>query len=310
MSEVELFSINLALSNLCGAKCIFCPINRYKKKPPYNMPHLNAKKIADEVSRNIHSVKRFEIGENGDALLNPEFIEIVRYIKSTNPNVEVDMFTNFQHLTKDISEVIVMENLIDNLCVNIDGHDEETYFRVKGLSYNTVEQNVIDFIKVRNEHGSKIRLAIQALTYTDYANRVIAKFNKFPVAVESLYSTDDFTEIRDVWKNRLNPKLDVFFRSHAFGWAERDSINKVNPENYNCPIFTRVRDECFIAPNGDWYACCYDDKQQLIFGNVIEKSITEVYFGKDRKHILQLLEERRYTEIGYPCTLVEACQWI
>lgn len=290
------------------------------------MSYLYAKKIADDVSNNIHSVKTFVVSENGDALLNPEFIEIVRYIKKTNPNVKVSLFTNFQYLTRDISRIIVMENLIDNIHVNIDGHNEETFFRVKGISYKVVEQNVIDFIEVRNEHNSQTRLNVQVLTYADYVNRVITKFNKLPTAVKNIVESndliDDFSEIKDVWKNRLNPKLDVLHRSLIFGWAERDSVNdfpflygkfvynKANLENYKCPNFTRVRDECFIAPNGDWYACCYDDKQQLVFGNVIENSISEVYFGEKRKHLLYLLDKRRYIEIGYPCILVKACQLI
>jgi len=65
---------------------------------------------------------------------------------------------------------------------------------------------------------------------------------------------------------------------------------------------------CFIAPNGDWYICCNDETQEKTLGNVYEKSLSEVYSGEARQRFHNLLVNGRFSEIGYPCSLVEACQ--
>jgi len=69
------------------------------------MPFSLVKRIVDEVSsdefRKLHGIVRFECGENGDAFLNPAIIDILRYIRTSLPNCSIEIFTNFQNLTKD-----------------------------------------------------------------------------------------------------------------------------------------------------------------------------------------------------------------
>lgn len=321
IAKKRLLSVNLSLSTLCHGNCIYCPKTRGKGKQIHNMPLSIAKKIADEVASNkfkeIHNVCRFSIGENGDALLNPDFIEIVRYLKKTNPNVLIGFNTNFQHLTKDISEVIIKEKLIDEITVNIDGHDNQSYFRVKGIPYNVVERNILDFLETRRKNDSDINLTIISITFAHYSKKIFDTFGKLPVAIkENLNindSEDDFDLIKAEWMGKINSKTDSFQRSaYIFAWAERKNIKNLdhNLSNYPCPNLYRVIHECFIAPNGDWYACCFDDMQELILGNIINESINDVFFSKTRIEFLRLLRKREYQKIGYPCKFVEACQMI
>jgi MoaA/NifB/PqqE/SkfB family radical SAM enzyme len=312
-----LYGVNLALSNLCGARCIFCPATRARNKTIRNMPFDYAKKIADEISssdfRSMHSLQKMEVGENGDALLNPDFVEILRYIKSRNPKLSVSLFTNFQNLRNDISEVVTREDLVDHLEVNIDGHDDESYYRVKRIPYSVVKQNILDFLEARRRHRSRTSLTVRVITYADYVNKVYAKFGRLPQNIEEILDPtsleDDFDLIEAEWKKRLDLQTDVFMRSPIGLWAERGYAECAHAKTYVCPNLRRVTRECFVAPNGDWYACCLDEKQALVLGNVIEKSISEVYFSELRRRFIDLVTKGNFAEIGYPCSLVEACQW-
>jgi MoaA/NifB/PqqE/SkfB family radical SAM enzyme len=310
--------ISLAVSNLCGADCVFCPKKRGKNERLKNMPLDTVKKIADEISsqsfRSVHNVQKVVVGENGDALLNPDFIEILRYIKLKNPRLFVEVFTNFHNFRRDISEVIVQENLIDRLNVNIDGHDPEAYYRVKRIPFNVVKQNIVDFLETRRKYRSMMPLNVVVITFADYVASVYRRFGKLPVKVnESLNPRklqDDFSLIIDQWDKQLNPKVDTCFRARIQFWAERELIPSVGKDAsaYTCPNLKRIPHDCFIAPNGDSYLCCYDELQMLTVGNVVEKSISEVYHGEMRRRLINLLANKEFAEIGYPCSLVEACQ--
>lgn len=311
LSNKKLISINLAVSNACGADCMFCPDTKKK----WGMMSMQlVKKIADEVASGIgavHDVRRFSVGENGDALLNTEFIEILRYLKKSNPNVSVSINTNFQYFTKEISEVVVKEGLIDEVMVNIDGHDEGSYYKMKRIPYRVVEQNILDFLEVRGK--IKVPLTIICLTFDYYHKKIINAFGIRSLKDKNIIKfkgfMDDFELIKQNWKDRIESD-DKIVRSTTFGWAEREMIKNMGYDHsrFGCSQMKRILHECFIAPNGDWYACCFDEKQQLVLGNINENSIDEIYHGVSRGEFVRKLKNREYENIGYPCSLVESCQ--
>lgn len=282
------------------------------------MPFDFAKKIADELSsrefKSFHKVRKMEVGENGDALQNPSFTEIIRYIKLKNPKLRINIFTNFQNFTKEISEIVISEHLLDRVNVNIDGHNSESYYRVKRIPYDAVKKNILDFLEIRRRYRSRLPLQIQAVTFADYVTKVYNRFGRLPWNIkEKLDPTtlsDDYSLIKGEWEKLLNRKTDICVRSPIFLWAERETVNQLghNSQDYLCPNLSRLEHECFIAPNGDWYGCCLDELQSHVFGNVIEKSISEVYYSEQRMRFISLLKNRKFIEIGYPCSLIETCQ--
>jgi MoaA/NifB/PqqE/SkfB family radical SAM enzyme len=319
-SENYLYSINLALTHACLGRCLFCPRDRGLNSRNLIMPTEYAFKIIDETAtpefKSRHNIGKFEVSENGDALIHPDFIDILRRIRSKHPNAIISMFTNFYLLTREKSETICKEKLVDVITTNIDGHDRIFYGMVKGLDYETVERNILDFLEVREQAGYKPYLKIQALTLYDYVNKVIRVFKNLPynlsrniagyINTEKL--EDDYEEIRKIWEKRA----DTFFRSPVFLWAERPwaLMNTGKAGNYSCPLLERVKHEAFISPDGDWYICCYDSRYDIKFGNVVETSIQEVFESERRASIIKALEEKRFHDIGYPCITVEACQWV
>ena len=121
---------------------------------------------------------------------------------------------------------------------------------------------------------------------------------------------DDFDSI----KVRISPFLregDQFGRSSPMFWAERNSVdvNDLDYDKYLCPLIERVCTEAFIAPDGTWYACCFDSNNQLVLGNVYETSLSEVERGEVRRNLIRRLSEKKFGEIGGPCATVNCCQF-
>ena len=88
--------INLALSNRCNAKCIWCPTSRGTKHN-FDMPFDTVKKIIDEVAdpNFPYQIKMIHLSENGEALYNKDFLDIARYIKLKLPNTALNLLSNF-----------------------------------------------------------------------------------------------------------------------------------------------------------------------------------------------------------------------
>jgi hypothetical protein len=146
-----------------------------------------------------------------------------------------------------------------------------------------------------------------------YVDAVRAQFGRDPVRIKDpavLELADDFAEVEALVRPMLAP-YDTFARSSAMFWAERPAVAPATLDyaSYQCPLMSRVTQEAFIAPDGTWYACCFDSNNQLALGNVYETSVDAVAQGRPRQRLIQLLRARRFGDIGGPCATVNCCQF-
>jgi len=312
----QLKSINLALSTLCDADCIFCPSDRGEKIKQKIMPLSYAEKIIDEIAsrkfRRRHRVKRVVISEGGEPFLNQDIIEILRLIKSRLPQVLVWINTNFQTVSPDKSRTILEEGLIGHIGCNIDGSNAQNYFSVKRLDYDLVMHNLKEFLRIRNELNSRVGLTVRILSLHKYIHTIHEKLGVYPKKLKDLgliNIPDDTPIIVEQLKKILDMNKDIIYVSGISRWAEREQvdISKIDYKKYHCGMLERIESEAFIAPDGSWYICCDDSKNEVVLGNVITQSIDEVFHNQRRKRIIQMLKERRFAEIGGPCKTVICC---
>lgn len=310
-------SINLSLSSSCGGDCIYCPGNRGQRIKQKNMSFECVERIVDELAsesfRNAHDIRRIELGENGDAFLNRDIIRILRLVRSRLPGVSTHMFSNFHNLTKDKAEIILKEDLLNHLFCNIDGSTKENYYRVKKLGLDVVIRNLFSFISVRNEIGSSAGVTVLTISLHRYIHAIHKHFNFTPVKLKDeklRHIPDDSHETIEQVRKILDPSKDGIFSSFIVGWAERERVDVegIDYQKYTCPLLDRVKNEAFIAPDGTWYACCLDQNNELVLGNVMEESLNDIFLGEKRQAFIAMLENREFAGIGGPCSTVNCCQ--
>jgi len=272
--------------------------------------------IVREVSTNpnLRSVTHFECGENGNAFLNPKVLECLRIIRRGLPRCTISVFTNFRNLTKDKIIPILQENLIDMIYCNIDGHNEYYYSIVKGVDLKRTKQNLLDFLQIRKTLHANVPLVIYAITYRKYVNTVKNNFGFIPHKLhgkELKDIKDDYALIKATWRSLIDKEKDRIVPAHAvFCWAERPKIDTASLayNKYRCPNLERVKHEAFIAPDGTWYACCLDENNELVIGNLKKDSLVNLMKSPERRKLIWMLEERKFREIGGPCKTVNCCQ--
>jgi len=322
--EIEKYfmhSINLSLSSVCGGNCIFCPSQRLGRIKTKMMSPSLVQKIVNETlsSPYLKTVRHVNVGEMGDAFLNPDALDCLRIIRTKLPHCIIHLTINFATLTKEKSRQILEENLADGVSGNIDGHNSLYYCLVKqGLSYEKVIENVRDFLKLRELYRSKMKFAIYVLSYRLYVNSIRNNHGFLPTKLHGVHHPeieDDSSLVKAMWRPLLKKEDKINIHPTVMSWAERQRFRnaKINYKKYTCPKLERIKHEIFIAPDGTLYPCCIDADNELVFGDLTSDSITDVALSPERIKLIWLLEHRRFDEIGSknsPCRTVNCCQEI
>ncbi len=96
----------LALSNKCGARCVFCPSTMNRTG---DMSIELVEKILKEISspefKSKHNLKMIRVSDNGDGFLNKNIIEILRMIKKAVPDVPCACNTTFHSINEEIGKI-------------------------------------------------------------------------------------------------------------------------------------------------------------------------------------------------------------
>ena len=307
-------SLNLSLSSACGADCIYCPADRGRRIPARNMPFETAKKAIDDASAHTDMlrIQHVEIGENGDAFINKHALAILRYAKARIPNVTIGCYTNLQNLSGDTIDSIVREGLLDSLGLNVDGASNLTFAAVKKIDLRHVNQKLPLLLVAREKYASQLKLLVNVLTLRDYIKATTLALGRLPLKLQNpslIGLDDDFEQIREGVQRFLRPG-DGFGRPAPFLWAERPGVDTstLDYSQYSCSQLERVLAEAFIAPDGSWYACCYDSNNRLVVGNILEQPLEEIARGERRRRLLEMLLQKKFGEIGAPCNTVNCCQ--
>ena len=308
--------INLALSNRCNAKCIWCPTSRGTKHN-FDMPFETVKKIIDEAAdpNFPYQIKMIHLSENGEALYNKDFLDIARYIKLKLPNTALNLLSNFGLLKPSIAKILLQEKLLSSIQMNVDGHDAKSYKAVKGISYAGVIKNLKRFLELRQQYDPSFDFTINVMPAFEYALSVNAFLQHKPDQMKKRVPYSSFEDTVNSLKEFVPANVPIRHAKSGL-WAERSLITSgrarinVDQSKLDCPLMSRVESEIFVAPNGDWYPCCYDDNNDIVLGNVNESTLIEIHDSDTRKDFIRKLKARQYEEIGYPCNTVACCQSI
>ena len=316
--DTNIIRINLSLSSVCSADCIFCPSSRGKQGAKEHMSVSLVEKLLNDISKDDRhgAIQQFSCGENGDCFVNPSTLDILRLIKKDQPHSQIVIFTNFLTMSRSIAEALIKEKLVDVVKCNIDGYDEQRYRAVKRGSLTKARKNIETFLEIRKEANSRIPLTVHVITYSRYINTILANLNILPSKVTAAdvkknNFDDDFLQIKKLWEPLLDPTIDQLHQvTECVAWAEREQFqgDKIAYKKYVCPMLERIRNQAYIAPDGTWYLCCFDAKNELEIGNIEKNSFTSLMDSIKRRKIISLLEKKQFEKVGGPCLTVNCCE--
>ncbi len=270
-SHLTPISASIETTNICNARCIFCPhgmgtLTRKKEVMKNNLFF----KIIDLCKK--EGIKTIMFGGLGEFLCDKEFITKASYIVE-NGLILDGLTTNGMLLNEDISQVLIDLDL-KRLIISIDSMEKLKYEGIrKGLSFDIVMNNIFNFLGLNLKNDCKVNVDINATIYKE--------------------NLEEKLKFIDMFKEYFGRNFKItFYPIHNWGgslsgeYEKRYSARTKQLKAY-CP---RIFDtHVLIRVDGSLSLCCQDYDNQYSLGKV-ENSIEEFWnspkiIGIREKHV-------------------------
>ena len=271
--------IEIQFQNRCNSNCLICPY----KDMNYSYQSMDEKlfkKIMSEIDDN--KLTRLIPYLNNEPFLDPNYIEKLKYIRKNHPNIEIEISSNVMAIKK--SDLLTLSELnITELRLSVFGYTDETYKKMMpGLNKKIVFE--------------KLKLISNILKNDDIIISIVMIDN-------NEIDENEFTKMK-------NLSDELGFKFERWGYLDRSNnvkykSNNINNNNVCSCEQNRPIERMHILANGDVISCCQDWKHTIILGNLTEKTIYEIWNGKEYINFRDSLynKEKKSPDICIKCKL-------
>jgi radical SAM protein with 4Fe4S-binding SPASM domain len=271
------FELHLELTNLCNANCVFCPYQFQTRETEFMSDEVFRKAVSDYVAIGGGSVGLTPIV--GDALIDPKFLERVRYLRSLPQIDRIWLTTNCILLDRFGVEEIVRSG-INALNVSTAGFDAEMYQRVyRNGSYQRMRRNVMELVERNAVLGSPV-----AITIALRPDRPLAAVMKDP-------------DFRPILAHK--PQLDFTW---SFTSANGRITREILPASMKLRVVTARPEACvntyngpIVLPDGTVMGCscvaAMDATKDLGIGNILQSSLSQIWTGQRVRELRSSFED-------------------
>lgn len=236
--------VQIEATNICNAKCTFCPRDDMKRRQGI-MDMALYRKIVDEcASLGIGHVRMHNYGE---AFVDKKLPEKIAYAKSKGIR-EVGVITNGSLLGPDVAKAVVEAGL-DAINISLDAAGRDTFESTRlGLKYDKVIANVEGLVRIRRELGRKRPKLILSFVRQENSAEEQAFIDHWSAVADKIH----ITELHN-WAGTLTRRADVNFPCYR-QWL----------------TFTVLWD-------GRVSLCCADLDGQVVLGDLATQSIADIW---------------------------------
>jgi MoaA/NifB/PqqE/SkfB family radical SAM enzyme len=256
----------------CNATCIMCPRDKHEHGREHGiMDQAKYEKSIDEVV--ALGAKKVVLTGFGEPLLDKRLEKKIAY--ASGKGLSTYFITNGSALTAVRSRKLIDAGLTE-MRVSFYGMQSQTYNAVmKGLDFERTRQNILGFLRIRDELKAHTRVQISYLEMPE--NR------------------SDENAFREFWEPRVNA-IEIW-KPHNFGdgrdYRTRldDSLKTTCGRPENGPLQ--------IQWNGEVIPCCYDYNNQVILGNAFETPVLEILNGPKYRLLRYAHRMKRFGTFPY-----------
>ncbi len=260
--------VQIESTNICNAKCVFCPRDEMHRRQGIMSVDLFRRIVDECVDLGITHVRMHNYGE---AFIDKRLVEKIRYAKQKGI-AEVGVISNGSLLTDDVVRGMIDAGL-DAINISVDASGREVFEQTRiGLKYDKVIGNIERLVRIRSEMGRR-------------RPKLILSF------VRQNNSADEQSFIEH-WK-RVADKIHI---TDLHNWA--GTLNTDSDVNYPCyrPWLTFT-----VLWDGRVSLCCADFDGHTILGDLNTSTIKDVWNSEPFR-----LVRREHLESGGP-DICRAC---
>jgi MoaA/NifB/PqqE/SkfB family radical SAM enzyme len=264
----NLIRINFELTDYCNAACPMCARHNWdgSLKKFTNKNHTTLQFIKDKISLKILGQLQsiLSCGTYGDAIMNPECLEIYEYFRKNNNN-SIELFTNGGARNKDFWSELAKLNIVTTF--SIDGLEDTNHLYRRNVKWSKLFENM----KTYRDHGGKAVWEFLIFKHNEHQieeARALSKklgfLNFRPKHTGRWKDYSDMGEYRDT--DRI--AVDDYYLEKPESQNNPEQIENVRPLRYFkdkeeiykkiiCDSFRTDNIEIYIRANGIVSPCCW-----------------------------------------------------
>ncbi|HVW05077.1 MAG TPA: radical SAM/SPASM domain-containing protein [Vicinamibacterales bacterium] len=178
--------VQIESTNLCNAKCVFCPRDEMHRRQGVMDIDL-FKKIVDECA--ALGITHVRVHNYGEPFLDKQLVEKVRYAKQRGI-AEVGMISNGSLISEDIARGMIEAGL-DAINISVDAAGKDVFERTRlNLDYDTVIGNIRTLVRLRQELGKKRPRLILSFVRQDNSADEQAFIREWGAIADKIHITD------------------------------------------------------------------------------------------------------------------------
>jgi radical SAM protein with 4Fe4S-binding SPASM domain len=254
--------VQIESTNLCNAKCVFCPRDEMHRRQGV-MDFDLFRKVVDECAE--LGITHVRVHNYGEPFLDKALVEKVRYAKSRGI-AEVGMISNGSLITEELARGMVDAGL-DAINISVDAAGKEVFERTRiNLDYDTVIANVRTLARLRDLNPRRRPKLILSFVRQDDSADEQAFINEWSQIADKIHITDLHN-----WAGTLHGRSDVRYPCYRM-WL----------------TFTVLWD-------GRVSLCCADYDGRNVLGDLRTSTIAEVWNNQAYRAV-----RRQHLESGGP----------
>jgi MoaA/NifB/PqqE/SkfB family radical SAM enzyme len=236
--------VQIESTNICNARCVFCPRDEMKRRQGVMDTDLYRKVVDDCAALGIRHVRLHNYGE---PFVDRQLSEKVAYAKLRGI-AEVGVISNGSLIDEQVARDVIEAGL-DAINISVDASGREVFERTRvGLKYDKVIANIERLVRIRGELGRTHPKLILSFVRQHNSDDERAFIDHWRKVADKIHVTDLHN-----WAGTLNSQSDVRFPCYR-QWL----------------TFTVLWD-------GRVSLCCADFDGRVVLGDMRTSSIREVW---------------------------------
>lgn len=299
-SQAELNSLPLRATmqttDFCNLNCIMCQIHSQEEK--HQLKQMSVSDFDKIVEKLFPTLVEAHPTNVGEPLISPWFNYLCQKCKEYG--VLLDITSNGTLLTEE--KILEILPCLLDIKVSFDGAKKETFEKIrKGANYNHLLKNIENFVRLRNETGSKSTITLQMtlfnFNYTELPDLIMLAKEK---GVDKVKAYHVFSYSDEVDKLSLMHNMEQFekIRLESLALAKQIglSVSIAEPfsndplKDVNTLVCQKCRlpwTECFIDYDGSVYPC--HSHNHIAYGNIFSETANDVWNSEYAKKLRSAL---------------------
>ena len=192
--------VQIESTNMCNAKCVFCPRDEMHRRQGVMSVDLFRKIVDECLELGITHIRMHNYGE---AFMDRHLVEKVQYAKDKGIQ-EVGMISNGSLITEAVARNIIEAGL-DAINISVDASGKQVFESTRiGLNYDKVIANIERIVRLRTELGRRRPKLILSFVRQDNSAEEQAFIEHWKAIADKIHITDLHN-----WAGTLNRESDV-----------------------------------------------------------------------------------------------------